>query len=57
MLATVHQVAQKLLVDNWDDSGFAAFAPWYPYPLSVEVNITHIEINEFLPSESQPVQT
>ncbi len=54
--AVVHEVREKLLVNDGDDAGLASLARAHLYSLPVKVNISDIQVNELLPSEAEPIQ-
>ena len=52
----VHEVREKLLVNDGDDAGLVSLARADLDSLPVKVNVSDIQVNELLPSEAEPIQ-
>lgn len=53
----VLQVAQVLVVNNRHDASLAAFALAYQNALAIEVDVAHIQLDQFFPAQPQPIQS
>jgi len=54
--AVVHEVREKLLVNDGDDAGLISLARTDLDSLPVKVDVSDIQVNELLPAEAEPIQ-
>jgi len=52
----VHEVREKLLVNDGDDAGLVSLARAHLDSLPVKVDVSDIQVNELLPAEAEPIQ-